>query len=124
MIQEIVHHREHACIIARCSYNHRRIAERILDHLSHILATQIAHHNFLDTFLSQHLAKALSCSSCATMNAGIGYQDALALGLVFAPGIVELHSLCQGLTPQHRSMQRTDSLYIQRSHLFDHTLHL
>ena len=73
---------------------------------------------------AKHLAKALSGSCCAAMNAGVGYQDALTLGLVFTPGIVELHSLCQGLTPQHRSMQRTDSQYIQRSHLFDHTLHL
>ena len=124
MIEEVVHNREHACIIARCSHHDGRIAESVLDDLSHIVATQIAHHHLLGALLAEYLAQTLGSSSRSTVNAGIGDEYALTLGLVLAPNIIESHSLSQCLAFQHRTMQRTDGLNIDCSHLFHHTLHL
>ena len=58
------------------------------------------------------------------MNAGIGDEYALALRLILAPNIIELHSLSQRLALQHRTMQRTDGLNVDSSHLLHHALHL
>ena len=38
VIEEVVHHWEYACIVARCSHYNGRITESILDDLGHIVA--------------------------------------------------------------------------------------
>ena len=57
MIQEVVHHGEHAGIVARSSHNNRRITEGILNDLGHILAAQVSHNDLLRALGPQDFAQ-------------------------------------------------------------------
>ena len=110
MVEEVVHHGEYTGIVAGCSHHQSWIAESILDYFGHVGAGQVGQHHLLGTLLAQHIGQSLGSLLGAAMYAGIDNQHTFTLGFIAAPGFIQAHSLLQGSTAQHGSVQGADGL--------------
>ena len=115
------HEREDLALIGNGGEHQTVIAERILNRLGHIVASQVKDGNLLAASLKRR-CKLLNGSLQMAVHARIGNRDALVLGLIARPGVIGVEVVAQVLG-QHGAVERADDLDVQVGSLFEHGLH-
>ena len=120
-MDEGAHERENLALIGDGSEYQTVIAERILNGLGHVVASQVKDGNLLAAGLERR-CKLLNGSLQMAIHACIGNRNALVLGLVARPGVVGVKVIAQVLG-QHGAVKRADDLDVQVGGLLEHGLH-
>ena len=115
------HEREDLTLIGDGSEHQAVVAERILNGLGHIVASQVKDGNLLAASLKRR-CEFLDGSLQMAIHARIGNRDALVLGLIARPSVIGVEVVAQVLG-QHGAVERTDDLDVQVGGLPEHGLH-
>ena len=115
------HEREDLALIGDGGKHQTVIAERILNGLSHVVASQVKDGDLLAAGLESR-CELLNGSLQMAVHARIGNRDALVLGLIARPGVVGVEVVAQ-ILGKNRTMERADDLDVQAGGLLEHGLH-
>ena len=120
-VDEGAHKREDLALIGDGSEYQTVIAERILNGLGHVVASQIKDGNLLAASLKRG-CEFLNGDLQMAVHARVGNRDAVVLGLIARPGVVGVEVVAQVLG-QHGAVKRADNLNVQIGGLLEHGLH-
>ena len=120
-VDEGAHEREDLTLISDGGEHQTVVAERVLNGLGHIVASQVKDGDLLAASL-ERCSELLDGSLQMAVDARVGNGDALVLGLVARPGVVGVEVITQVLG-QHGAVERADDLNIQIGGLLEHGLH-
>ena len=115
------HEREDLTLIGDGSEHQTVVAERILNGLGHVVASQVKDGDLLAASLKR-CGELLDGSLQMAIHTRIGDRDALVLGLIARPGVIGVEVIAQVLG-QYGAVERTDDLNVQVGGLLEDGLH-
>ena len=115
------HAREDLALIGNGGEYQTVVAERILNGLGHVVASQVKDGDLLAASLERR-CELLDGSLQMAIHARIGDRDALVLGLIARPGVIGVEVVAQVLG-QHGAVERADDLNVQVGGLLENGLH-
>ena len=120
-VDEGAHEREDLALIGDRGEHQAVIAERILNSLGHVVASQVKDRDLLAASLKRR-CKLLNGSLQMAIHARVGDRNALVLGLITRPGVIGVEVVAQVLG-QHGAVERADDLDVQVGGLLEHGLY-
>ena len=120
-VDEGAHEREDLALIGDGGEHQTVVAERILNGIGHVVASQVKDGNLLAASLERR-CKLLDGSLQVAVDARVGNSNALVLGLIARPGVIGVEVVAQVLA-KNRTMKRADDLDVQVGGLLENGLH-
>ncbi len=123
MGHKLVHGREQAAVIGAAHCHHLPVPERLRYRRRLVAAAQVHHRDLPAALLLQNAAHQTGGFGRVAVDGGVGNERPLLLRLVAAPQVVLADIIAQ-ILPQHRAVEGTDGLDIQRGGLLQQSLYL
>ena len=123
MLNELAHIGEELGVVGGGGQNQLAVAERVLHRLGHVLPRQVADGDLGAVLGLQLFGQQLHGLFGVAVDGGVGQENALVLGGIGRPGLVEAQIIAQVLR-QNGAVEGTDDGDVQAGRLLQQLLHL
>ena len=121
VMDESAHKRKYVAVVGGGGKNKSVVTESVFHRFGHIAPCKVGDYDFLTVLFKLRFQK-FGRLFGVSVNGGVGNENAFGFGLVGRPRFVEIE-IRRKIGGQHRTVKRTNALYVEGGDLFEDVLH-